>query len=273
MLSIQKSRFNLREVVERTIAVLDLIATEKQIEINFHIEPDVSSCFGDTLLLNQVIFKCFENAINHSHPQSVVSLSVTRFCSGHLLFAITDSGTGMEENSPCPLLVQKLVELMDGKVWLENNPGISSKFYFTVRIEEETKSSDDCLSRSLKILLVDDSLDNRNLIVAYLKKFPFEVHLAENGAEALHLMKLNEYDVVLMDIQMPVMDGLTATRIFRDWEKENQKAHLPIAALTAFALKEDYQKSLKAGCDVHITKPVKKVTILETIKDLVSKTA
>ena len=81
-------------------------------------------------------------------------------------------------------------------------------------------------------------------------------------------MKSNRYDFVFMDIQMPVMDGLTATKSYREWESVNTKVHVPIAALTAFALQEDHAKSLNAGCDLHLTKPVKKLTIIEAIKEL-----
>lgn len=133
------------------------------------------------------------------------------------------------------------------------------------------EQSIDCLSRPLKILLVEDSLDNRNLIVAYLKSYPFQITMAENGEEALTLLIHNTYDVVFMDIQMPVMDGLTATRSYREWEHQHKHTHLPIAALTAYALTADKKKSLDAGCDLHITKPVKKLMIIDTIKELVQK--
>lgn len=131
--------------------------------------------------------------------------------------------------------------------------------------------SGDFLNQPLRILLVDDSIDNRNLILAYLRRHPFTITSAENGEEALKLMKSTSFDLVFMDIQMPVMDGLTATRTFREWERSQGSHHLPIAALTAFALSEDGVKSKAAGCDVHITKPVKKTTILDSINDLMKR--
>lgn len=131
----------------------------------------------------------------------------------------------------------------------------------------------DYLQRPLRILLVDDSIDNQNLIVAYLRKYPYLITVADNGQEALHLMMTNSFDLVFMDIQMPVMDGLTATRSYREWEQQNGLCHLPIAALTAYALSEDRLRSIRAGCDLHITKPVKKTTIIETIGELINKSA
>jgi CheY-like chemotaxis protein len=125
-------------------------------------------------------------------------------------------------------------------------------------------------SASLSILLVEDSKDNRILIQAYLKKTPYQLDLAMNGQEALEKVKSRSYDLVLMDMQMPVMDGYTATREIRKWEKErgDDFRRLPILALTASALKEDIDRSLGAGCDVHLPKPISKVTLLEMIVSL-----
>ncbi|HEY9073097.1 MAG TPA: response regulator, partial [Desulfobaccales bacterium] len=119
--------------------------------------------------------------------------------------------------------------------------------------------------RSLRILLVDDSTDNRLLVQAYLKTSPYQLDLAENGEVAVEKFKSGEYDLVLMDMQMPVMDGYTATRTIRAWESQSGLKAAPIIALTAFALKEEMQKSLEAGCDAHLTKPIKKATLLEAI--------
>ncbi len=119
--------------------------------------------------------------------------------------------------------------------------------------------------RPLRILLADDSADNRLLIQAYLKKYPFQLDIAENGEEALAKFQANSYDLVLMDIQMPVMDGYTATRRLREWEGQQQVPPTPVIALTAYALKEEIQKSLDAGCTLHLTKPIKKNVLLEAI--------
>jgi len=116
------------------------------------------------------------------------------------------------------------------------------------------------------ILLVEDSEDNRFLIQAYLKKIVCRIDIAENGAIAVEKFKKNKYDIILMDMQMPVMDGYTATREIRKLEKEKGLKHTPIIALTAYALKEEIKKSLDAGCDIHLSKPIKKVKLLGIIK-------
>jgi len=120
-------------------------------------------------------------------------------------------------------------------------------------------------SRSLRILLVDDSEDNRFLIKAYFKNAPYEVDTAENGAIAVDKFKSGSYDLVLMDMQMPVMDGYTATRHIRSWEREQGRRRTPVIALTAYALVEDVEKSMAAGCDTHLNKPIKKASLLEAI--------
>ena len=120
--------------------------------------------------------------------------------------------------------------------------------------------------RSLNLLLVEDSADNRLLIQSYFKRSSDHIDIAENGAIAVEKFKSGKYDLVLMDVQMPVMDGYTATREIRKWEREHGREETPIIALTAHAMKEDVQKSLDAGCTDHLTKPIKRATLMEAVK-------
>jgi two-component system, sensor histidine kinase and response regulator len=121
-------------------------------------------------------------------------------------------------------------------------------------------------SNFLKILLVEDTEDNRLLIKSFLKDTAYRLDVAENGAEAVDKFKTETYDLVLMDIQMPVMDGYAATREIRMWETEQNIKETPILALTAFATKDDEKKSLEAGCNAHLTKPIKKTTLLKALQ-------
>jgi two-component system sensor histidine kinase/response regulator len=118
-----------------------------------------------------------------------------------------------------------------------------------------------------KILVAEDSPDNRLLIAAYLRREPYQVEFAEDGRQAVEKFIANLYDLVLMDIQMPQMDGLDATRAIRRWEFEHGRVLTPIVALTAYALEEDVQRVLAAGCDLHISKPLKKQALIECLQE------
>ncbi|MGE0385614.1 MAG: response regulator [Gammaproteobacteria bacterium] len=117
-----------------------------------------------------------------------------------------------------------------------------------------------------RILLVEDNADNRLLINAYLKNEPYRIDTAEHGAQAVEMFIADPYSLVLMDVQMPVMDGHEATRAIRAWEREAGRAPVPIIALTAHATREEMEKSLAAGCSSHLTKPIKKSVLLESIR-------
>ncbi|MDQ3563031.1 MAG: response regulator [Pseudomonadota bacterium] len=121
-------------------------------------------------------------------------------------------------------------------------------------------------AENLPILLVEDTPDNRLLIKAYLRKTPYKIEEAENGSVALQKFKARAYGLVLMDIQMPVMDGHQATRAMREWETEQGRAPTPIIALTAHAIKQEMDKSITAGCTAHLIKPIKKETLLQIVQ-------
>lgn len=116
-----------------------------------------------------------------------------------------------------------------------------------------------------KILLAEDSHDNRLLIQAYLKHTPYQLEMVGNGLLALEKVKTKPYDLVLMDIQMPALDGYAATKAIRQWEREQHRDLIPIVALTAYAVSGDAEKSLAAGCTAHLSKPIQKADLLAII--------
>ena len=126
--------------------------------------------------------------------------------------------------------------------------------------------------RRLKILLVDDSIDNRLLVNQYLKNLPYELDMAENGEIAVAKFARGTYDLVLMDMRMPVMDGYTAVGEIRQWEREHGREPTPIVALTASALETDVRNCLDAGCTAHLSKPVKKSSLLLAIHQMTERT-
>ncbi|MBI3950535.1 MAG: response regulator [Acidobacteria bacterium] len=122
--------------------------------------------------------------------------------------------------------------------------------------------------RPLRILLVEDAEDNWVLIEYYIQQTPYQLDIAQNGELAVEKFRSAKYDLILMDMQMPVMDGYAATRAMRQWERERGLRPTPIVALTAHAFKEEVRKSLEAGCTAHMAKPIKREKLLETIHDL-----
>jgi PAS domain S-box-containing protein len=136
-------------------------------------------------------------------------------------------------------------------------------------IEQPAAAPGDVLevAQGLRILLAEDSQDNVLLIQSYLKSSGCSIDLAGNGDIAFQKFIAGTYDVVLMDVQMPVMDGYSATRKIRQWEAETHAKPVPILALTAHALPEEVRKSLDAGCTAHLTKPIRKATLLRAITE------
>lgn len=139
----------------------------------------------------------------------------------------------------------------------------------TVDSSPEIKAEQmDAPLQKAQVLLVDDSSDNRMLIKLYMKKMPVEITEAVNGQEAVDKFKSGQFDIVLMDMQMPVMDGIEATKNIRAYCDENHLANPVIVALTAFAFKEDRDKTIIAGCDRHISKPIYKAQFIEEMKEI-----
>jgi CheY-like chemotaxis protein len=127
-------------------------------------------------------------------------------------------------------------------------------------------------SRRPRILVAEDSEPNTILIQAYLSRENVDVDFVANGERAVEMFKTRPYDLVFMDVQMPDMDGHTATRLIRQWERERDAAPKPIIALTAHALQDEVAKSIEAGCTAHLTKPVRKKTILDTLDRYLNRT-
>jgi signal transduction histidine kinase/ActR/RegA family two-component response regulator len=174
-----------------------------------------------------------------------------------------------------------MAELMGGRIRCVSEIGKGSTFYFAVPFgsQKEIDARDTAEAglagvlpdRSIerrglsRILIAEDSEYNVALLTAYLKDSGFEIDFAENGKIAVEKIKAKNFDLVLMDLQMPVMDGLEATRVIRQWEAKTQAPPVPILALTAHAVGEGAGNSLDAGCTEHLTKPIRKATLLAAI--------
>ncbi len=180
-------------------------------------------------------------------------------------------------------ICSRLATAMGGRIDVESRPDQGSSFHFTARLPRlpETVSgyeevrvtrlkkrpspADNEHGRPLHILLVDDAEENRIVINAYLKNSPHTVRDAGNGEEGVDRFKEEPFDLVLMDIRMPILDGFEATKRIRAWERGQRRAPTPIIALTANAMREDIEKTTAAGFDLHLSKPIGKQRLLAVL--------
>ncbi len=239
----------------------------------------------------------------HGGLKVVVERDLEGGALGCLRFAVSDTGIGIPADKLASVfenftqadssttrqyggtglglsISKKFVELMGGRIWVESEVGSGSTFYFTARFgvaRQETASRSSTAkaagttpplvqpAQPLRILLADDSEDNRFLIHAYLKDFPCSLDIAENGEIACGKLTSGTYDLALMDVHMPVMDGYTAAVRVRACERERGTRPLPMLALTADAFQEAIDRSRQAGFTAHLSKPIRKATLIEAI--------
>ena len=303
-LELERTGFSLSDLLEKVREMVAVRAQEKGLELVCEIAPNVpNDLVGDPTRLRQVLLNLLGNAIKFTESGEValrVAPDADSSVPGVLRFTISDTGIGIPGEklgavferftqadssttrryggSGLGLTISKrLVELMGGCIRVESGVGKGSVFSFTVPLEiwagparraaVPVGTDPEPALPALHILLVEDSADNRTITVAYLQDTPYRVEIAENGAIAYTKFTAGHFDLVLMDRQMPVMDGLTATRAIREWERANQRPPTPIVALTASALKGDQEQCMAAGCTAYLTKPIKQEVLLQAIRE------
>ncbi len=302
-LELERTGFSLVGHLEKVMEMVAGRAQEKGLALIFDIAPNVPpDLVGDPTRLRQVLLNLLGNAIKFTQAGQVslyVDLDEGASNSNVLRFAVTDTGIGIAKQKLGPVferftqadssttrrfggsglgltISKRLVELMGGRIWVESEIGEGSVFAFTVPLEiwavanrpkaVSIDAEDAEPLQPLRILLAEDSPDNCVITMAYLENAPYRVDIAGTGAIACAMFEAGHYDLVLMDRQMPVMDGLTATRLIRGWEHANDKTPVPILALTASALKGDREMCLAAGCTAFLTKPIKQDVLLQAIQ-------
>ncbi len=262
---------------------------------------------GDYNRLRQVVVNLVGNAIKFTESGEVALEVGVESVSGEdliLHFIVSDTGIGIPEEKWTSIfemfeqadnsvtrrhggtglglaITSRLVELMGGRVWVESEIGKGSRFHFIAHLEmakpedlEVIPAEPDSLHerqsspvRNLSILLAEDSLVNQKLAVALLEGEGHAVSVAPNGREALAKIESGNFDLILMDVQMPEMDGLEATARIRAAEKQTG-AHIPIVAMTAHALRGDRERCLESGMDAYVAKPIRADELFQTIEDL-----
>jgi len=297
-ITLDKASFDLPKLIKSTAEFLTVAATKKGIRLYSDVAEDVPRwVIGDEHRLRQILINLVGNAVKFTE-KGAVELVVEKVQGtkdeNSIRFSIKDTGIGIapeqqkmiferftqgnssltrkHEGTGLGLSITKyLVELMGSKINMNSVLGKGTCFYFTLVMqpgviqEQKPEVVETPDLHNLNVLIVDDSSDNRTLMQYYLSKTNCHLETACDGSEAIRKFEHGHYDMIFMDIQMPGVDGYKATKAIRRIESEKHLKHTPIAALTAFALKEEEKKSFDAGCDFHITKPVKKNVIIETL--------
>ena len=303
-LELERTGFSVKDHLEKVTEMVAGRAREKGLALVCEIAPNVpADLVGDPTRLRQVLINLLGNAIKFTESGEValrVAPDAGSSVPTALRFTVSDTGIGIpseklgqvfepftQANSSTTrrfggsglglTISKRLVELMGGRIWAESTVGKGSVFAFAVPFESWAAADRPTVAPAgtgfnaplpaLRILLAEDSPDNCTITMAYLEDTPYRVEIAENGAIAFERFVAGHYDLVLMDRQMPIMDGLTATRTIRAWEQANDRQPTPIIALTASALKRDREMCLAAGCTAFLTKPIKQEVLLQAIKD------
>jgi signal transduction histidine kinase/CheY-like chemotaxis protein len=292
---------DLRDVVSRAMEVVEGRATARGLYLRRTIDPGVPvHLIGDPNRLRQIVVNLLGNSIKFTDKgglEVLVDLDPDDPRPGRLRFGIRDTGIGIPTDKLSLIfesftqvdasttrkyggtglgltISKQLVELMDGRIWVESALGVGSTFYFSAGFgvqRNQTEKTETVAKATVadlagaRILLADDSEDNRYLILSYLKHSQAAIDIAENGEIAVQKFKAANYDVVLMDVEMPIMDGTQATKEIRAFEKQKHAAPTPVLALTAHAFAEMAARSLEAGFTAVLTKPIRKATLLEAL--------
>jgi len=303
-LRMEKIPFRIRGTVEDAVATFRESANRKRIGLKFEIGSDVPAWeLGDPLRIQQVLVNLLSNALKFTEQgQVTVSVATVATPTGQSLrYEIADTGPGispedqqrvftaftqLSKQSPTGAtgsglgltICKELVELMGGKIGVESQSGRGSRFYFTLPLEaaEPESSLDRAPSPAVqqpaqkgpvRLLVAEDTEDNRLLVTHYLRKEPIEVTFAEDGQKAVEeIQSGHKFDLILMDLDMPILDGYGATKMILEWQTSHGQSPTPIVALSGHAMREAQLASLAAGCSAHVAKPVDRAKLLSTVE-------
>lgn len=299
--------FDLKALLEKIQKVHYYKAAEKGLKLSCQLPPNLPERMkGDPARLQQVLNNLIGNAVKFTEKGSVeIIISIDEYDEKtvNLQFSVVDTGIGISLEEKAKLfksfsqvdsshsrkyggtglglvISKQLIEMMGGKIWAESVKGKGSVFNFQLVFEISNKNNGVCgdsdyykLEKPLgtiSVLLVEDDSINQIVVGRMLKKLGYLYSIANNGVEAINLLKDKYFDLCLMDIQMPGMDGIQTTQILRSLEKSTGK-HLPIIALTAHALMGDREKFISLGMDDYLAKPFLINDLQNTVSSLLSK--
>ncbi|MCB4806991.1 response regulator [Tamlana sp. 62-3] len=294
------------EDLSKIIKIFDFQAQEKNIDLLFEYNKDKNASdfvFGDTIRLNQIIINLLNNALKFTET-GYVKLKVTQkqlnANTDTFLFSVKDTGIGMEKSMSDKIfqafeqedlsttrkfggtglglaISNELASLMNAELKFESEKGVGTEFYFELQLKRTSQDSSlipknnfisnlNSKGETIKVLVVDDNKMNQKVLALMLKKFNIEINYADNGVEAIEAFKNGAFHMVFMDIQMPIMDGLEATKNIKQTEifKANP---IPIIAVSASAYTDDRRQASQAGIDDFISKPIE----LKNLQDILIK--
>ena len=290
--------FSLRSLVDTCTSSMDFRASQKGILFKSRLMSNYDHFIGDEGRIRQIVINLLGNAIKFTETGSI-TLSVT--CVDHgtlqkeLLISVRDTGRGIAKENLDKLfsnysqenqhisseyggtglglsLSKELAHLMGGDITVKSELGRGSVFTLSCFVEsalgdfESEATPKGAVNKNLKILLVDDNPENRFIVKRFLDDNEVTIFEAGDGQEAVENFSKQKFDIILMDINMPVKDGMEATREIRALEKENKLSHTIIIALSANALTKEYDRAMQSGCDDYLTKPISRGKLLTTIE-------
>lgn len=304
-LELEKVNFNLQEVIENSVNLLHFNIKEKNLKLEIAYHQNLSThYYGDSLRLSQILNNLLSNAVKFT-TQGGIKLSITNSDStNHLQFRIQDTGKGLSveeqksifqpfrqadgtksreyEGTGLGLTISKqLVEMMKGKIWVESLLHEGSTFNFEIELKAlknrteyplpPAKSHQETIKPNIqplqgqRILIAEDNVINQEIILGLLEDSGLILDIANNGEEVIQLHNQHHYALILMDIQMPLLDGYEAAKIIRKTNPE-----IPIIAVTASAMKEDVEQTRAAGMNDHLNKPIEVSKLYEILLKYVS---
>jgi signal transduction histidine kinase/ActR/RegA family two-component response regulator len=293
MLVLEKQPTAVREVLQQSLDTLAVLARDKGLALRMEVAPEVPArVAADPVRLRQIVLNLLGNGIKFTNAGSVTvgaRLLATEGDEAQLEFSVRDTGIGVPPEARERIfqsfaqadnsitrqfggtglglsICARLAGLMGGRLWLHDSGPGGSEFRFTARLAVVAAPPEAVPAtvaptagpvRALRVLLVEDNPVNQQLAIAMLRRWGHEVVVADNGERALALVQPGAFDLALMDMQMPVMDGLTATREIRAREAAQAWPRLHIVAMTANAMREDEERCLAAGMDDYLSKPIR----------------
>lgn len=292
--------FYTNKLIEVSVSSLSYMAASKSIALDTYIDPRIPAILiGDPVRINQIFLNLLSNAIKFTLEGSVTlrcEMVAEDETSCEIECKIMDTGVGIDASKLDAIfeiftqedesttrrfggtglglsISKQLVEMMNGTIKVQSQKGVGTTFSFRLNLKKGTEADlpNDAISptayrslRGVKALLVEDNTMNQFLATAILESWHVAVEIAENGQVALDLLRSKKYDIVLMDVQMPVMGGVEATRHIR----QTLKMDIPIIAVSANALKGDREKYLDAGMNDYVSKPFEQDVLFKKITEL-----